>query len=423
MRDLHSRNGSVVPRPGGRFARNATVIAAGALAILVCVATSAVAQAPTPAAPANTRDELRPLSANSMDIAAGKQLALRFCADCHGQDGISTIANVPNLAGQRAAYLYREMRAYLAGARGNDTMNGAITYLSADALSNVAAYYATLDPAQPPASANAKVEVDSMQAGKAAAAGCAGCHGEIGISKMPGIPSLVGQEPKYLVTAMAAYKSGERKNDTMKAMLTPIGDANLDNIGLFYALQKPARAQTPAAGDAGAGQALSAPCAACHGADGVSGNPSSPSLAGQDAQYLAAALHAYKDGTRGNTTMKALSASLNDNAIKNLAAFYAAQEPRQPDVRKPLTAPQWAERCDRCHGVNGNSTDPRIPALAAQNEGYLAKVLDAYRTGVRRSPEMAAMAEVLSESDVRNLAAYYARQKSQAVVYVPIPPR
>jgi cytochrome c553 len=49
--------------------------------------------------------------------------------------------------------------------------------------------------------------------------------------------------------------------------------------------------------------------------------------------------------------------------------------------------------------------------------------LDAYRTGVRRSPEMAAMAEVLSESDVRNLAAYYARQKSQAVVYVPIPPR
>ena len=238
---------------------------------------------------------------------------------------------------------------------------------------------------------------------------------------MPGIPSLVGQEPKYLVTAMTGYKTGERKNDTMKAMVAPMTDANLDNIGLFYALQKPARAQTPAAGDASAGQALSAPCAACHGADGVSGNPSSPSLAGQDSQYLAAALHAYKDGTRGNTTMKALSASLDDTAIKNLAAFYAAQEPRQPDVRKPLSAPQWAERCDRCHGVNGNSTDPRIPALAAQREGYLEKVLDAYRTGARRSPEMAAMAEVLSENDVRNLAAYYARQKSQAVVYVPIP--
>jgi cytochrome c553 len=427
MRDVNSRNQACAPRFRDRFARRGQVIAAGILGIVGCLAGSlpAAAQpaAPPAATPANSREELRPLTANSMDIAAGKQLALRFCADCHGQEGIATVANVPNLAGQRAAYLYREMRAYLAGARGNDTMNGAITYLSADAISNVAAYYATLAPAEPPASANAKPEVDSVQAGKIASAACAACHGEGGVTKMPGIPSLAGQAPKYLVTAIAAYKNGERKNDTMKAMVAPVSDASMDNIGLFYALQQPARAPTPAAGDASAGQALTAPCAACHGADGNSGNPSSPSLAGQDSQYLAAALHAYKDGARSNSTMKALSASLNDTAIKNLAAFYAAQEPRQPDVRKPLTAPQWAERCDRCHGVNGNSTDPRIPALAAQSEGYLVKVLNAYRTGARRSPEMAAMAEVLSESDVRNLAAYYARQKAQAVVYVPIPAR
>ena len=403
--------------------RAMSAAATGALAIMVCVATVSAALAQQPAPTTGSRDELRPLSANSMDIAEGRQLAQRFCADCHGPDGVSTIANVPNLAGQRSAYLYREMRAYLAGARGDDTMNGAITYLSADALSNVAAYYASLDPAQPAASNDAKAEVDAALAGKTAAAACAGCHGEIGITQMPGIPSLVGQEPKYLVSAMTAYKSGERKNDIMKAMVTPLTDANLDNIGLFFALQKPARAQTPAAGNPAAGQTLSTPCAACHGVEGVSGNPSSPSLAGQDAQYLAAALHAYKDGTRTNTTMKALSASLDDTAIANLAAYYAAQQPRQPDVRKPLTAPQWAERCDRCHGVNGNSTDPRIPALAAQRVGYLEKVLDAYRTGARRSPEMAAMAEVLTENDVRNLAAYYARQKSQAVVYVPIPAR
>ena len=137
---------------------------------------------------------------------------------------------------------------------------------------------------------------------------------------------------------MTAYKNGERKNDTMKAMIAPVTDANLDNIALFYALQKPARAQTPAAGDAAAGQALSTPCAACHGAEGVSGNPSSPSLAGQDAQYLAAALHGYKDGTRGNTTMKALAAALDDTAIKNLAAFYAGLQPQPPNVRKPLSA-------------------------------------------------------------------------------------
>lgn len=429
MRDLPcctgtvTRAGTIVPRSGARFSLGASVIAAGALAVLFWVAASPVALAQPATSQAGNRDELRPLSANSMDIAEGKQLAQHFCDDCHGAAGISTIPGVPNLAGQRAPYLYREMHAYLSGARGNDTMNGAITYLSADAMNNVAAYYATLDPAQPAAAGGATGEVDAVQAGKAATAACAGCHGETGITKTPGIPSLIGQEPKYLVSAMTAYKNGERKNDTMKAMIAPMADANLDNIALFYALQRPARAQTPAPGDPGAGQSLAAPCAACHGAEGVSGNPSSPSLAGQDAQYLAAALHEYKDGARSNATMKALAAGLDDTAVKNLAAFYAGTQPQAPNVRKPLSASQWAERCDRCHGVDGNSTDPRIPALAGQRVEYLQKVLDAYRTGARRSPEMAAMADVLSENDVRNLAAYYASQKARAVVYVPLPPR
>lgn len=427
MRDSDSRSAKspasgVVPRAGMWSLPTVSFGVASALAMLVCLATcpAAIAQQPQPPSPAEIHDELRPLSASSMDITEGKQLAQRFCADCHGAEGISTVASVPNLAGQRAAYLYREMRAYLLGARGNDTMNGAITYLSANALSNVAAYYATLPPAQPMGS-DSKGDVDAVQAGQAAATACAACHGESGISKMPGMPSLVGQEPKYLATAMTAYKTGERKNDIMKAMVTPLTDAIQDSIALFYALQKPSRAQTPAPGDTAAGKALSAPCAACHGAEGVSGNPSSPSLAGQDAQYLAGTLHAYKDGTRGNTTMKALSAALDDTAIKNLAAFYASLQPQLPNVRKPMTAAQWAERCDRCHGVNGNSADPRIPALAGQRVGYLEKVLDAYRTGARRSPEMAAMSEMLSENDVRSIAAYYARQKAQAVVYVPVP--
>ena len=119
--------------------------------------------------------------------------------------------------------------------------------------------------------------------------------------------------------------------------------------------------------------------------------------------------------------MKALVAALDDTAIKNLAAFYASLQPQQPNVRKPLSTAQWAERCDRCHGVNGNSSEPRYPALAAQRVEYLQKVLDAYRTGARRSPEMAAMADVLSENDVKNLAAHYARQKARAVVFVPAP--
>ena len=200
-----------------------------------------------------------------------------------------------------------------------------------------------------------------------------------------------------------------------------VGDADLSNIALYYALQKPARAQTPAAGDQAAGKAAAAACAGCHGEKGVSANPANPSLAGQDAQYIAAALKAYKDGARSDETMKGLAATLDEAAAKNLAAFYANQQPQPTNVRKPLTTAEWAQRCDRCHGVNGNSTDPQLPALAGQRVEYLEKTLQAYRTGERKSPQMAAMSEVLTEADVANLAAYYARQKARAVVYVTLP--
>ena len=61
--------------------------------------------------------ELRPLYANSEDIRDGKQLADSTCAKCHGADGVSTTDGVPNLAGQRPSYVYRELKAYQRGDR------------------------------------------------------------------------------------------------------------------------------------------------------------------------------------------------------------------------------------------------------------------------------------------------------------------
>jgi cytochrome c553 len=238
---------------------------------------------------------------------------------------------------------------------------------------------------------------------------------------MPGTPSLVGLDPKYLVAAMQAYKSGQRKNDVMKSMLATVSDADLNNVALFYALQRPMRAQNAAPGDQGAGKNAAAACSGCHGDRGVSINPATPSLAGQDAEYLVAALGAYKGGSRSDETMKGIAVSLDDTTAKNLAAFYANQQPQPTKVSKPLTTAEWTQRCDRCHGVNGNSTEPDLPALAAQRQDYLEKVLHAYRTGARKSPQMAAMSEALTETDVENLAAYYSRQKARAVVYITLP--
>lgn len=391
--------------------------------LLMLAIAASVGSARSEAAPSSTvgGDELRAVYAGPLEVAEGKRVAEKSCASCHGADGISMIKGIPNLAGQRADYLLTEMGAYKGGARSDSTMNSAVKFLSDDALLAAAAYFASLDPAQPRATKAAIARVDALSAGKAAAAGCAACHGDTGVSKTAGMPNLVGQDPAYLIAAMTAYKTGQRKSDVMKALVGAIGDPEIKNIALFYALQKPVAAQTPVSGDQGAGKAAASACAACHGEQGVSANPAVPSLAGQDNQYFVAALQAYKAGARADEAMKGLAASLDDAASKNVAAYYAVQQPQAPKVIKPLSTAEWAQRCDRCHGVNGNSTNPRAPALAAQRVDYLEKVLLAYKSGERKSPQMAAMSAVLSEEDIAGLAAYYARQKPRAVLYVPLP--
>jgi cytochrome c553 len=410
----HMRNGEVTRGLRGCVLA-ACVIAMGAA--LDATRSGAAAQSAKPG------DELRTLYANSADIAEGKRLAQTICAPCHGADGVSQREGVPHLAGQRAPYLYLELRAYQSGLRGATPMRNTVGVLNDDALVKVASYFASLDPASgiPPTTATA-AEVDPVKDGEAAAASCAGCHGDGGVTKTAGFPSLVGLDPKYLVASMKAYRSGQRKSDLMAAMVANVADAAINDIALYYALQKAAPAQSPAAGDRAAGQAAATPCAGCHGDTGVSGNPDIPSLAGQDATYLATAMLAYRQGVRSDETMKGMVAALDEVAIKNLAAYYAAQEPKPPaNVRRPLTAGEWAQRCDRCHGVNGNSTDPRLPALAGQRFDYLDAVLKDYRGRARKNPQMAAMSDVLSDGDIKNLAAHYSRQKAKAVMFIAIP--
>jgi cytochrome c553 len=77
-----------------------------------------------------------------------------------------------------------------------------------------------------------------------------------------------------------------------------------------------------AAGDAVAGKAKSAVCAACHGANGISMIPTYPNLAGQKSAYTAKQLKAFKNKTRSGPVMAAMVAGLTDADIENLAAYY-----------------------------------------------------------------------------------------------------
>lgn len=81
------------------------------------------------------------------------------------------------------------------------------------------------------------------------------------------------------------------------------------------------------AGDASAGKAKSAVCAACHGADGIAVIPGYPNLKGQNEQYIVTAIKAYKNKERNGglaPVMQAQASMLSDDDIANLAAYFAS---------------------------------------------------------------------------------------------------
>ncbi len=90
---------------------------------------------------------------------------------------------------------------------------------------------------------------------------------------------------------------------------------------VFAALALPGAAL---AGDAAAGKAKSATCAACHGANGISPNDLWPNLAGQKAGYLVKQMKAFRDGQRADPMMAPMAAPLSDADIEDLAAYYAS---------------------------------------------------------------------------------------------------
>mgnify|MGYP000155536430 CR=1 FL=1 len=103
-------------------------------------------------------------------------------------------------------------------------------------------------------------------------------------------------------------------------------------LSVFAAAQAPARADGPAKPD------KVVVCAACHGENGVATQPMYPNLAGQQANYIEHALHAYKSGERKNAIMGAQVTSLSDADIKQLAAWFSTRPAKDyvPDIEQPV---------------------------------------------------------------------------------------
>jgi cytochrome c553 len=178
----------------------------------------------------------------------------------------------------------------------------------------------------------------------------------------------------------------------------------------FATTPSPARAA-----DIAAGRARAESCGACHGAQGVSAVPAIPSLAGQQDKFLQWQLVFFRTGRRANPIMGPLAASLSDEDVRNLGAYYASL-PRgdtpatdaDPALRAEGQALAEKYHCAACH-TDTFGGQQAAPAIARQHRDYLAKALADYRSGARPSTGVAAMNEAasgLSDHDIAALSQF-----------------
>ena len=173
-------------------------------------------------------------------IGRGATLAQR-CAICHGPTGISR-ADSPNLAGQYAAVIYKELLDFRSGARTNAVMSPFAANLSDREITDVAAYYSYLPrlPAFHPVEQHPKPRVVIYGAPMRGIAPCGSCHGSL--DNKTGSPWLEGQSEAYLKAQLQAFASGQRTNDISQQMrnvargLTP---QEIDEAAAYYASQPP----------------------------------------------------------------------------------------------------------------------------------------------------------------------------------------
>ncbi|MBQ0797467.1 cytochrome c4 [Zhongshania sp.] len=180
-------------------------------------------------------------------------------------------------------------------------------------------------------------------------------------------------------------------------------------------------------GDASAGKAKSAPCAACHGADGNSPAPNFPNLAGQGERYLAKQIHDIKSGERSAPLMAGQTDNLSDQDIADISAYYASKTASTGQTDPALLekgaaiyrggiADRSVPACAACHSPTGQGMAAAgFPALAGQHADYTIAQLKAFRaaadgregrTNDGDTKTMRTVAFKMSDSEIEAVASY-----------------
>lgn len=161
--------------------------------------------------------------AGPASAADAQETVKTVCAACHGIDGNSTDPQYPKLAGMDQEYLMRQLKAFAAGKRREDTMLGIIAGIDPNDFSKLAGYYGKMkaNPGKvndPQLAAKGKVLYEDGNTDSGVPA-CAGCHQPDGLGNAR-FPRLAGQHQTYVLKQLSDYKSGRRATDPL---MTAVG--------------------------------------------------------------------------------------------------------------------------------------------------------------------------------------------------------
>lgn len=182
--------------------------------------------------------------------------------------------------------------------------------------------------------------------------------------------------------------------------------------------------EAAAEGDASAGKAKSAICAACHGPDGNSAVPNWPKLAGQHAQYLERQSALIKSGARSVPEMMGIVAGMSEQDLKDISAFFSSQTNSGGVADESIAAlgqriyragnaDSGVPACMSCHGPAGEGNPlSGYPALAGQHAVYTSKMVKDFRDGKNwgeddsPSQVMNGAAAELTDAEIEAVASY-----------------
>jgi cytochrome c553 len=192
---------------------------------------------------------------------------------------------------------------------------------------------------------------------------------------------------------------------------------------LLFAATAWANPSAPAAkGDAAKAQAIvNNVCGACHGADGNSTSPTYPNLAGQHPEYVFKQLVEFKAGGRKNAIMAPNVTKLSEDDMRNLAAYFSAQQPKPKLAKDPAlvtegqklykggNAGSGVPACASCHGPAGSGIPVQFPRLAGQHAKYVMSQLKNFRSGDRANDGgkmMQTIARKMTDQEMKAVAEY-----------------